>query len=246
MNLTKVRGIVLREAYCGEADKIITILTKEKGKKAVLAKGAKRPKSPFVAGTQLFSYCDFLIYDTKEVASLSQVEIIEPFHNIRKDLYKLSYAAYFMELLENTFLEGLSTEAPLKLTLKILQVLNNRNYDLKLLTAVYELRLMAIIGYMPETFRCVNCGENTEDNVYFSSELGGVLCEKCSRVTPSASKISQGSLYTIQYILSAELSNLFKFSVSEEVLREIIHLSREYVILHTERKFKTLDFIERL
>jgi len=246
MNLTKVRGIVLREAYCKEADKIITILTKEKGKKAVLAKGAKRPKSPFVAGTQLFSYCDFLIYDTKDVASLSQVEIIEPFHNIRKDLYKLSYAAYFMELLENTFLEGLSTEAPLKLTLKILQVLNNRSYNLKLLTAVYELRLMAIIGYMPETLRCVNCGENPEDNIYFSSELGGVLCEKCGRAAPLTTKISQGSLYTLQYILSAELSNLFKFSVSEEVLKEITHLSREYVILHTEHKFKTLDFIERL
>ncbi len=246
MSLIKVRGIVLREAYCGEADKIITILTKEKGKIAISAKGAKRPQSPFMAGTQIFSYCDFLLYGNREIAKLSQVEIIESFHNIRNDLFKLSYATYFMELLENIFLEEIPTEASLKLTLKTLQVLSKTEYDVKLVAAIYELRLMAIIGYMPETIRCVNCLQELGEEIYFSSELGGTLCPKCKNVLPTVMKISKSTLYAVQYILSSQLSELFKFSLSDSVLKELTLLTREYVILHTERKFKALEFIEKL
>jgi DNA repair protein RecO (recombination protein O) len=246
MNIIKTKALVLREANFGEADKIITVLTKERGKIAISAKGARKPRSPFVAGTQQFCYCDFIVYDNKNVAILSQVEIIESFHNIRNDLFKISYAAYFMELIEKIIVEEVPSEQVLKLTLKTLQILNKTIYDPKLIARIYEFRLMELVGYMPETTQCTCCGKELEHNIYFSSEAGGILCNDCKKEFAKSIKISFGTLHTIQYILSSELSQLFKFSVSEAILQELTVISKDYISTHIDAKFKTLEFLERL
>lgn len=246
MSIIKTKGLVLREANSGEADKIITVLTKEKGKKVIAAKGARSSKSQFVAGTQQFCYCDFIIYENnKSISNLNQLEIIESFHNIRKDLYKLSYATYFMELVENTAMEELACEDLLKLTLKSLQILNKTEYNLKLLARIYELRLMKIIGYMPETTQCVSCGRPL-DSFYFNSEVGGVLCNSCKSKFSKSIQISKSTLYTLQYIIAADLSKLFNFSVSDQIISELTQISKSYISVHIEHKFKTLSFLEQL
>ncbi len=245
MSIIKLRGLVLREANSKDIDKIITVLTKEKGKKTMSAKGARRPKSSLIAGTQQFAYCDFYIYDGN-IANINQIELIESFHNIRNDIIKLSYATYFMELIENTVLEGESSEELLKFTLKALQILNKTEYDQKLLSKIYELKLMQLIGYMPETTMCVNCGNSIEDNIYFSAEVCGILCSKCKELNNNIIKISHGSLSAIQYILSADLSNIFNFSVSEQVLNELSKITKAYISIHIEHKFKSLDFLKKL
>lgn len=246
MNIIKLKGLVLREANAGEADKIITVLTKEKGKKVISAKGARRPRSPYIAGTQQFSYCDFVVYDNKNIANLNQLEIIETFHNIRNNLFKLSYGAYFMELLENISIEDVPSEEILKLTLKTLQILNRTEYNFKLLRITYEMRIMRLIGYMPETTQCVNCGDELKDNIYFDANAGGVLCNNCKNISQKSIKISLGSLYAIQYILFSDLLKLFKFSVSEQILYELSSITKQYICVHIDHKFRTLEFLEQL
>lgn len=245
MNIIKTKALVLREANFGEADKIITVLTKEIGKRAISAKGARRPKSPYMAGTQQFCYGDFIIYDNKNIAVLSQVEIIESFYNIRYDLYKMSYAAYFTELVEKILPEGMSSEQVLKLILKTLQVLNKSDSSPKLIARIFEFRIMAIIGYMPETTQCLHCQNGLEDRVYFSSEAGGVLCGQCFKQYKSI-KISIGTLHAIQYILSSDLAQLYKFTVSDQVLQELTVVSGNYIATQINSKFKTLEFLEQL
>lgn len=246
MSIIKLKGLVLREAYSGESDKIITVLTKERGKKTIVAKGARRPRSPFLGGTQQFCYSEFIVYDNKNIANLNQVEIIETFHKIRDNLLKLSYATYFMELLENSTMEEIVAEELLILTLKTFQMLNKDLYNPKFISRIYEIRLMEIIGYMPETTQCVNCGKELNTNIYFSSNGGGVLCNDCKKTDNRAVKISVGTLYSIQYILSSDLSKLFNFSVSELVLDELTTITKDYIFVHIEHKFKVLKFLEQL
>lgn len=246
MSIIKLKGLVLREAYSGESDKIITVLTKERGKKTIAAKGARKPRSPFLAGTQQFCYCEFIVYDNKNIANLNQVEIIETFHKIRDDLLKLSYATYFMELLENSIMEEIVIEELLILTLKTLQILNKNLYNPKFIARIYEIRLMSIIGYMPETTQCVNCSKELNTDIYFSSNEGGVLCDNCKTIANKVIKISIGTLYSIQYILSVDLFKLFNFSVSELVLDELTTITKDYILLHIEHKFKVLKFLENL
>lgn len=246
MNIVKIKGIVLRQAYSSEADKIITILAKDKGKKTISAKGARFPKSPFLAGTQPFCYCNFIIYDKRPIANLNQIEVIETFYNIRNDLTKLSYAAYFMELAENSIVEEESSNELLALTLKTLQTLNKTNGDIKLIARIYELRLMKILGYMPELYECVNCRQKIESRKYFDVYLGGTLCDKCKKASNKTLQLSLGTFSALEYIIYSDLKKLFNFRVSTLVLEQLTKISTDYIFIHIEHEFKTLKFLKQL
>ncbi len=246
MKLLKVKGIVLRETAVGEADKILTLLTQEYGKLSVSARGARKPKSPFVAGSQLFSYCNFVICEGRNIHMLNQLEIIDTFHTIPKDIIKLSYGVYMLEVLEKISLENTPSEDVLLLIVKVLRVLSKSNRDPKLITRIFEFRMMALSGYMPETVYCVDCGKIMEAPCGFSAHLGGVVCEDCRSKNRYVHTISKGALYTIQYILSSPLTELFNFAVSEEILKELSSIAKTYINSHIENNFKTLDFLEQL
>lgn len=246
MDIVKIKGLVLRQAYSSEADKIITILAKDNGKKTISAKGARLPKSPFLAGTQPFCYCDFIIYNRKPIASLNQIEIIETFYNIRNDLTKLSYASYFMELAENSIMEEEASNELLELTLKTLQTLNKTEKDFKLIARIYELRLMKILGYMPQLYECVNCGQKIENRKYFNVYLGGILCDKCKTLNIKTLQLSLGAFSAIEYIMYSDLKKLFNFKVSSLVLEQITKISTNYIFIHIKHEFKTLKFLNQL
>ncbi|HHW67300.1 DNA repair protein RecO [Defluviitalea raffinosedens] len=245
MEHIKSKGIVLKEINVGEADKILKIFTKLKGKISVSAKGARKSKSRLTAGTQMFSYCDFLIHQGKNYNIIQQLEVIHTFHGIREDIIKLTYASYFFELLDSVLEEEQVNEDLLLLTLKTLSVLEKTNRNPKLIAKIYELRLMASIGYMPEMFQCVNCG-GQEDIHRFSSRLGGILCNDCSNKDHYSHKMSRGTWYTIQYILSSDLSELFKFDLDEKILEELDKITQSYLAYHIEKSFKTLDFLREV
>lgn len=246
MSIIKIKGIVLRQAYSSEADKIITILAKDKGKKTIAAKGARLPKSPFLAGTQPFCYCDFVIYDNKSIANLNQVEVIETFYNIRQDLFKLSYASYFMELAENSIVEEDASNELLELTLKALQILNKTDDNPKLIAKIYELRLIKILGYMPEIYECVNCGHKIENREFFDVQLGGTLCEKCKSSSNRCLELSLGTFSAIEYIMYSDIKRLFSFKVSPLVLEQLSKISTDYIFIHIDHEFKTLKFLNQL
>ena len=103
MGLYHCEGIVLRTRLFGEADRIVTLLTKEKGKIEAVARGVRRPRNRLVGVTQQFSYLRGLIFTGKDLDQLSQAELIKSFAPLRDDLLKMAYATWWAELLD-TFL----------------------------------------------------------------------------------------------------------------------------------------------
>ena len=93
MGIKKTKGIVLLESNMNDYDKMVTILTPDLGKIGVAARGARRPKSTMMAGTQFLSFSDFVLYSSPSSYSMNSCETIEVFYNIRTDLEKLNYAS---------------------------------------------------------------------------------------------------------------------------------------------------------
>ncbi|NMA83676.1 MAG: DNA repair protein RecO [Epulopiscium sp.] len=246
MRELKTKGLVLREISVGESDKIITVFTEELGKISVSVRGARRPRSRFVAGTQVFVYGDFIFFKGKNMWNLSQVEVIETFHNLRNDIYILSHGIYAMELLDTVGEENNGNPQLLQLTLHTLWNLSKNEIPAALVIRIYEWRLMSLSGYTPEIIHCVHCSEKKEEYPYFSVTEGGVLCQGCYAIDRASHKIEPGTLYTIHYILSAPLKELFKFQVSDIVLKELAKLNRSFIAYHLEKRFKTLEFIDKL
>ena len=99
MEITKVKGIIISESNYSETSKLLNIFTKEYGLISAIAKGAKRLKSPLRSVTSKLTYAEFqLNYKEGKLSNLLVADVINPFNEIKKDLLKISYASFLLEL----------------------------------------------------------------------------------------------------------------------------------------------------
>lgn len=237
MGLIKTKGIVLLESNMGDFDKMVSILTPDIGKIGCAAKGSRRPKSPFLAGTQFLSFSDFIIYNGANSYNINSCETIEIFYNIRKDLEKLTYASYISRIVYDATDENQSTYKILQLFLNTLYVISETNINMDFVLSVFELRLMVLLGFSPNLGRCTICG--SKDNIaYFSINTSGFLCSSCGRSDKSSIQISLDTFNALKYITKAPAKKIFSFSVSEESKRELTLISNLYMNKNLEKDYK--------
>jgi DNA repair protein RecO (recombination protein O) len=248
--IIKTKALVIREYIVGESDKYITLFTKELGKIQVIAPKGKKYDKGFASGTQLFVYGEFILTSYHTTYRLMNVEIINMFHDIRKDLNVLSYASYIAEFVQEVTHEGVGQEKLLMLTLVTLKSLMSQNSSLKLMRGIFELRALSILGFMPELEKCVECHEELEENentvYFFGSEAGGILCNKCSMSYKERLKISYSTLYTMKYIIHTSFNCLYAFNVSPVVLQELEKVCRHYTAYYISKRFKSAEFIDQI
>ncbi len=248
MGFLKTRGIVVKEVSTGEADKIITIFTRNQGRISALSKGGKRPKSKLAAGSQILSYGEFVLFSGKDMYSVNSCDVIEPFYEIRNDMVKLTYAAHFMDIILELIQENQPSARLLKLLLNTLHMLAKTQKPPELISCIFELRAITIAGYTPHVNSCMNCGEAPENNYSFSFSKCGFLCdrEKCSGEDRLSILLSPGASRAIQHIAYAPMEELFGFGLSPEVLEELGRITRRYLRERLERDFTKLDFLKSI
>jgi len=166
----------------GEADKIITLFSREKGIHRAVAKGARKPGARISGKSELLNVNRLLLAKGKNLDIITQCENIETFANLRHDLTRLTYALYYAELTQ-VFGPGLADESERyfdRLCLSMgLMAASGR--DPALLCLEFEFALLQMLGIKPELNFCVGCRDPlTEKNLTaFNYELGGLVCQKC-------------------------------------------------------------------
>ena len=136
----KISGIVLAESNMGDFDKMLTILTPNVGKISCVAKGARRPKSALLAGTQMFCFGEYLMYKGTETYHINSVEPIEVFYNLRIDLDKLDYAVHINKIIIDVTHENENCYKILQLVLNTLYTISETEKDLDMIFGVFKLR----------------------------------------------------------------------------------------------------------
>ncbi|BCK01092.1 DNA repair protein RecO [Anaerocolumna chitinilytica] len=237
-----VTGMVLSAMPVGEYDKRLVILTKEKGKITAFAKGARKPGSAFLACSNPFSFGTFELYEGRSAYSVLSVNITNYFEELRLDAEAAYFGMYFCELADYYCHEFEDGEETLKLLYQSLRALSHSNIGKVLVRRIYELRLFQINGVAPQVFSCLKC-TGAEDLIYYSFSLSGVLCKKCHTGNNDTIKISGAALYTLQYILSAPLTKLYTFKVSDEVLTELEVLVDNHAKLQIDKEMKSLKIL---
>jgi DNA repair protein RecO (recombination protein O) len=147
--LIKTRGVVIKEETRGESDKILTVMAKTYGKLRLYAKGARRPKSKFFAGAQMFSYSDYVAFNSRNITSAAQIDLIESFYDIRTDYDKLRYASFFCEAADKFVLEGATADSETFLLLKTFSALKKNLLSDELIYIIFNLKFLQILGYAP-------------------------------------------------------------------------------------------------
>ena len=241
----EVTGIVLYVSLIGEYDKRLVILTKECGKITVFANGARKPGSAFRAASQSFVMGTFTVTPTRDAYNLVKVDVKEYFHDIAYDMEKMCYAAYFSEFMSYYTREGDFCTDNLNLLYMTFKALLDNRVSNELIRYIYELRLMDIEGQGLQAYSCVKCGEK-EGIRYFDAKAGGVLCEKCAMELKVTNKISDSLIYTLQYIVSTPVNKLYGFTLSEDVMAELVFVAERFRNEYVDKKFKSLETLSTL
>ena len=238
MNQT-VNGLVLRAVNYSENDRILTVLAQGLGRISVSSKGSRNLKNRLASISQPFCYASMERYRGRELYILDGGECINTFFRLQEDLERLALAGYFVQLLDCLTDEYQDWDDALRLALNSLYVLTETEKPVLQVKAVFELRLMALCGYMPDLSGCHLCGKK-EGPMLFGLRQGALVCPNCS--DGSYEPVAPGVLTAMRYAMLGPAGKIFSFELPEKSLRELEALSQRFTLLHLDRSFKGLEF----
>lgn len=236
-------GLVLRETVTRDADKILTVLTPDRGRLSVIARGARRRGSRVAAACQLLAYSEMTLYEKGRWTMLDAADTIELFDGLRQDLTALSLAAYFAELTEAVS-DGSGDVLPL--LLNALYALSALKKPPQLVKPAFQFRLMALAGYEPMADGCALCGAPEPENPMLDVVHGVVHCGKCREKGGLSLPLTASGLAALRYVLYGDPRRLYSFSLPPEGLRALNHAADAYVSAQLERSFRTLDYYKTI
>ena len=227
--MIEVEGIILTSQDYGDTSKIINVITKEYGIIGIIAKGCKNIKSSLRSVTDRLTYGNFNIFYKKDKLSiLSSVDVIDNFKNIKKDISKISYATYLLELTGQVIKHSSKLDVYDLLINGLIKI--NEGYDPLVIMNIIELKYLDYLGVMPIIDSCSKCG-----SIYaiktLSSDAGGYICSKC---------------YKDEMYYYVDISKITKLEVSKEAKQEINNFLNEYYERYTGLYLKSKNFINNL
>ncbi|MBQ7713752.1 MAG: DNA repair protein RecO [Oscillospiraceae bacterium] len=241
------KGIVLRETQTKEADKILTVLTAEHGRIALVARGARRKNSKIAAASELLAFSELVVHEQHGWFLLDEASTLALWENIRRDIALLALASYFAELTEAATGEGERAEETLALLLNALYALDALGKPPEQVKAAFELKLLALAGYAPLLTECAVCGAGAPEEPLFDAREGVVVCRKCAGAAANGLlPLDGGSLAAMRHVLGAERKRLLSFALDGGPLSRFARACETFTRIQLERDFRTLDFYRSL
>lgn len=241
-----MQGLVLRVTTYNDTDALVTLLTQDRGKLTVKARGLRRKNSPLVAPCQLLSLGEFTLFEYRGTYTINEARSLELFTQLRKDLGKLSLGTYFAQVAEVLSQEDLPNPELLSLVLNCLYALSKLQASENKIKAVFEMRSACLAGYTPDLSGCNSCMAEYPDRLDISQ--GRLECSRCRGMDSSGIRmpITPGMLDAMRYICYCDAKRLLSFYASEHTLEELAHVTETYLTTQLERGFSTLDFYKSL
>lgn len=239
--IKKIEGIIVSEVDYKESSKIINILTKEKKLLGVIAKGAKKMKSPLANVTSKLTYGYFYLnwYENR-MPSLIEVDIINKFKNIKKDINKTTYALFLTELSTQVYKHENNNNIYNLLINSLIKIDNN--FDPQIISNILELKLLEYLGIKPIIDKCVICG-STKDIVTISSYKGGYICKNCLN---NDNIVTTKTIKLIRMFFYIDISKISKIEISEKVKQEINAFIDDYYDRYSGLYLKSKAFLKEL
>ncbi len=233
----KTKGIIIAENNLGDFDKMLTMLTPGLGKISCVAKGARRPKSALLGGTQLFCFGEYVMFSGTNTYHINSCETIEIFYKIRTDLDKLKYAIHIDKIIQDVTQENQNSYKILQLFLNTLYIISETDKDLEFILSIFKFRLLSLLGFFPQIEKCLVCGEHENLN-FFSIQQNGFKCKTCGKQDTSAISINESTKNAIKYTFYSPPKKLYNFELKEESLEEYKLISKIYFNEKLEKEYK--------
>jgi len=252
-------ALVLRVVDFGESDRIVHLLTPERGRVAAIAKGARRSVKRFPGTLDVFNHLRVHAEQRRSLSMirLDQAMLLRPFLGLRSDARRYALASYLLELLDRLSPEGGPRGDLARLfafareVLGLLEIVRPE----PAIRVWLELRTLDALGLRPELRRCVRCGRaveagdrrgGTDQRVAFHVGEGGVLCGTCGVGLPEALALHVGTLRALERGLEFDLTQWGRVAIRGAALAEAQALARRFLRFHVGIELRSEGFLDEI
>jgi len=247
MAAQKAEGIILRKHCLRETSFILVVFTKEFGKIQGVIKGVRAPYPQFAGNFEIFTLCQLLFYKKKQQALdlITQCELLDFFLPARKDIERVTYANYFIELVNIVTTDYDPNEALYNTLVEGLRMLKD-GLSARRTARIFELKLLQAIGLSPEIEKCTACGEKVVNKALFNPASGGIMCGVCAAKNRMNIQVSKGTTNFIKKIQETDMDKTLHIKVSRDVGMETERVLKQFLKYHINRETKSLKFLKMI
>lgn len=240
--LYRDEAVVLRTHKLGEADRIITLLTRQHGRVRAVAKGVRRTTSRWGSRLEPFNHVDLQFAEGRNLDTITQAETIEPFHSrLGMDYERYTAGTAMLETAERLVTEEREPAVQQFLLLVGgLRALSSGLHTPPQIMDSYLLRSLSVAGYAPSFDHCVGCGEEGVHR-WFNPSAGGVMCVVCK--LPGSATTAPETLGFMGALLAGDWPRVAATEPRHQ--REASGLVTTYVTWHLERGLRSMAYVER-
>ncbi len=251
-----VHGLVVGVVEVAERDRLVTILTAERGLITAYVNGARSLKNRYLATTQQFCYGRYTIGERSGRFVVQDVELEETFYDLRMAIDRAALASYICEVVSYTGTEQPDVEL-LRLVLNTLYAVANGMFPMRHIKSAFEFRVATLLGFMPDAEGCAVCGNITEECILHIPQ-GNLICQECRNTLAerrahdeyegreSVALLTTGVIDAIRYITQAPLNRIFSFKLDDDDERLLSRAAEDYLLWHVDRSFSSLAFYKQM
>jgi len=246
IRLYRTEAIVLKRLDFGEADRILTLYTPDRGKVQAIAKGVRRIASRKSGHVELFTHTGLLLAEGRNLDVVTQAETVRAFRRIREDLIRTTYAYHIAELVDRFTQEGVESPATFDLLRDALAALTEAE-DPSLVARFFEVKLLGYLGFRPQLFECVRCGEalQAEGNA-FSPNAGGVLCPGCFPRQADAVALTEPSFRVLRFLQTRDWAVVRRVQLTAATRGTLERVMHAYICHLLEQDLRSASLLDHL
>jgi DNA repair protein RecO (recombination protein O) len=242
--LNRTEGIVLRTAVFGEADLIVTYLTRDYGILKAFAKSPRKIKSRFGSSLEPLTHSRIAVMgrEDAQLPRLTQSDILRPFQRLREDYATFVSVSHLVELNLRFLPDREPNSDAFRLLTQTLAKLESGPKTLYFL--YYKMRFLQICGYLPGLEICGRCGGASAERGphHFYLAHGSILCEHCSTGRDEARELSPGALGVFRGMLNWRFATIDRFNVGTHLIAELDALLEAHIAYVLARPLRTNAF----
>ena len=246
--VTDTEAIVLRQVKTLNGRRMLLLFSRKFGKISVGTSITEGGKNKSALAVRPFTYGRYELFKGRDSYSLNSGQVIESFYSLGEDLDKYMAGSYVLELTEKLLADDLPQPRMFALLLDFLNTLEKRSKKHDTLVMAYMVKVLDIMGTMPELDSCCVCGCRGTDR-FFSVSGGGMICAKCAQSAAASNEpliydTNFGIVNILKYFQKEPMSTFGKIALDEGILKELRAILKSYLAYHLDvGKLKSEDFI---
>jgi DNA repair protein RecO (recombination protein O) len=242
---SKTETIIIGTLNLGEADKLVTFFSLERGKLRGVAKNARKSFRRFGAGLEPFTHARLHLYEKEhqELIRIESADIISQHFDMTVDLDRMAAGSVILELVREIAPEGERNAHAFHLLAHILHLLNE-GVDPLFLLRIFEIRFLSLLGFQPKLDRCLSCGCTAERQMVFYGLKGGVLCPDCIVSSGEEQiRLSPGAIGFYYHALRMDLAKVTRLKPSADIMRELDRAFSSHTLHIVGKRLKSMGFL---